>query len=125
MALHNGYACYLDYCLYYRRMTAHSEQSPGQAVPIAEVLTYPLETNVSNDFKENYAFTKRGVGIEVVLQGNDDPVFTKKVWQRGTWLPVRPFYERRLALALDKASRVAGALCIKNSIAESIDQQQI
>ncbi len=102
-------------------MAAQSEQSPAQELPVAEVITYPLETTVSNDFEDNYAFTKRGVGIEVVLRGNDDPVFSRKVWQRGTWLPVRPFYERRLARTLDKASRVAGALCVQHSITESQD----
>ena len=95
-------------------MTTKPGESSSQELSIAEVLTYPLEMDVEDDFPGNYAFTRRGVGVEVVLQDNDEPIYTKEVWQRGTWLP-RPFYERRLVRALDKASKLAGALSVKYS----------
>ena len=103
-------------------MTVQSEQPPSQESPIVEVLTYPLEQDVYTDMDDNYSFTKRGVLIEVVLRGDDEPVRSKEVWQRGTLFP-RPFYEQRLTRALDKASRFAGALSVRHSTTVSQFQE--
>jgi len=103
-------------------MTASSEQLPDQESPIVEVLTYPIEHDVFNDMDDNHDFTRHGVGIEVVQRGSDEPLYIKEVWNRGTYLP-RPFYEKRLARALDKAGRFAGALSVRYSTTESQVQE--
>jgi len=103
-------------------MTARSVETSSQELPIVEVLTYPLEHDVFNHMDDNPAFIRRGVGIEVVLRGNDEPVYAKEVWDRGMHLP-RPFYEKRLARALDKASIFAGVLSVRYSNSESQVQE--
>jgi len=103
-------------------MTNQPEQLSYQEQPAATVVTHPLEIKISNDFAGNYAFTRRGVEVAVVMQGSVEPIYSKDVWQRGTYLPIRPFYERRLARALQKAGRVAGSLSVKHSGVELLDQ---
>ena len=54
-------------------------------------------------------FTRRGVKISVILPGGNS-VYEKKLWQRGVWLPFRPFYARRVERVTRKAQRIADSL---------------
>ena len=75
------------------------------------VIKTPLSVRNYDEF--GYMCTQRGVIVEGITD-RGDVVYDKKVFQRGAYLPFRPFYERRVKRASKKASRALGVLATSN-----------
>ena len=89
-------------------------EQQGETLQRAEVVTKSLSERVFDEpWDHSPAFVRHGVQVEVVH--GDGPIFSQEVWERGTWLPVHPFYEKRIERAIKKATKIAGSLAVANS----------
>ncbi len=81
----------------------------------ASVRVTPLHMNVRDDFNDApVSFVRRGVQVDVITPDGRIP-YSKEVWQRGVYLPFRPFYEQRIEHAKNRAAKIAGALAVAAS----------
>ncbi|OGL32325.1 hypothetical protein A3F64_03170 [Candidatus Saccharibacteria bacterium RIFCSPHIGHO2_12_FULL_42_8] len=83
------------------------EQDPK----LGRIVKTPLAVRNYDEF--GYMCTQRGVRVEG-LTDRGDVVYQKKVFQRGAYLPFRPFYEKRVNRASKKARRALGVLATSN-----------
>ena len=65
---------------------------------------------------ESPSAVRHGINFAVLKTSDPSlPAFVMEVWDRGVWLPIRPFYEKRIEWARSRTARVVGALSLKNS----------
>ena len=103
-------------------MSAEARQNQWAASQEQGLIYYvqeePLRENIRNDFEDGPIDAVRH-GVNFAVLKTDDPsvpIYVREVWDRGTFLPFRPFYEKRIERARSKAAKIVTALSAETSV---------
>ncbi len=88
-------------------------------------LTIPHTEVVTASISSPCEGTSPRLGLEVRVLHGGEPINIKKVWKRGSFLPIRPFYEIRMARAVSNAQRLAGKLSLEAATATDFADQSL